>query len=227
MRVAHLALASLLLGACSSTDEPPAAPPPVAQTVADTSFDAADWMQRAAVVWDTTAWSASPDSALAASQRLATELNAALPWMDACDLPAGTEADTTASTGIMHRYPLGPEEDLVSISCELFANQATFVLAHVAGRRARLVEAAQFDETGALADTSTLFVGLESVDAPTRTVTVFTRARGVGDCGTLATHRIGPNGSMQTVSVRARECIDVLEDSVELPERWPVVFPRP
>jgi hypothetical protein len=227
MRVAHLAVVSLVLGACGSADSPSAPAPAVVQVAADTAFDAADWLQRAAVVWDTTAWAESPDSALAASQRFATELNSALPWMDACDLPAGTEADTTASTGIMHRYPLGPDEDLISISCELFANQATFVLAYVAGRRARLVEAAQFDETGALADTSTLFVGLESVDAPTRTLSVFTRARGVGDCGTLATHRIGPDGTIRTVTVRARECIDVLEDSVELPERWPVVYPLP
>jgi hypothetical protein len=168
----------------------------------------------------------APDSTLAASQRYAAELNSVLPWVDICDLPAGTEEDTTSRTGIMHRYPLGPGEDLVSISCELFANQATFVLAHVAGRRVRLVEAPQFDETGAVADTSMLFVGLETVDAPTRTLTVFTRSRGLGDCGTLATHRVATDGSVETISVRARECIDVDESQVELPEQWPQVYPR-
>jgi hypothetical protein len=226
MTLLRLVPATLILAACG-TPEPPPPPSPTVQAESDARFDAAAWMERAAVVWDSTAWSTSPDSTLAASQRYAAELDAALPWMDACDLPAGIEADTTSRSGIMHRYPLAPGEDLISISCELFANQATFVIAHVAGGRARLVEGPQFDETGALADTSTLFVGLENVDAPTRTLTVFTRARGVGDCGTLATHRVGPDGSLAIVTVRARECIDVIEDSVELPERWPVVYPRP
>jgi hypothetical protein len=146
--------------------------------------------------------------------------------MTACDLPAGAESDTTGRAGIMHRYALAAGEDLISISCELFANQATFVVAHVDSTGLRLVEAVQFDETGAPADTSTLFVGLESVDAPTRSLSVFTRARGAGDCGTLSTHRVGAHGALTPVSVRARECIDVPEDEVELPERWPVVFPR-
>lgn len=225
MTFARLVFASLILAACGSP-EPPPVPAAVSPVVADPSFDAGAWMQRAAAVWDSTAWSAQPDSILAASQRYALELNEALRWMDACDLPAGAENDTTRASGIMHRHPVAPGEDLISISCELFANQATFVVAHIAGGQARLVEAAQFDETGAVADTSVLFVGLESVDAPARTLTVFTRARGAGDCGTLSTYRIGADGRLETISVRARECIDVPEDEVELPEQWPVVYPR-
>jgi len=215
-----------VLCACGAPDDAPAPARPVPR-VADTTFDAGAWIQRAAVVWDTSSWSASYDSALAASQQFAGELDAALYWTDACDLPADEQTDSTSGTGIMHRYQLGADEYLVSISCQLFAQQATLVIAHVAGPRARLVAAPQFDESGAPADTSSLFVGLEGVDTPTRTLTIFTRARGVGDCGTLASYHVQPDGIVTTQTVRARECIDVREGEVELPEQWPVVFPAP
>src|SRR5688500_16590068 len=185
----------LILSACAQPDAP-APPDAPAASPADTSFDAAAWMERAAPVWDSTSWSAAYDSTLSASRQLAAELDAAVHWMTTCDLPADEQADSTS--GIMHRYPLGPNEHLISISCELYPYQATFVIVHVGGRRARLVEAPQFDETGAVADTSALFVGLESVDASTRSLSNFTRARGPGDCGTLATYRVGADGSVRT-----------------------------
>lgn len=226
MNLMRLIPLALMLAACGSPDAPAPAPAPAPARVAtDASFDAADWMQRAAAVWDTTSWSSAYDSTVAASRELAQELDRALPWMAACDFPANEESDSTSGWGIMHRYELAPDEHLVSISCELFAYQATFVLAHFRGAGARLIAAQQFDETGALRDTSALFVGFERVDAPTRTLSIFTRARGAGDCGTFATYQLDPEGSARTLAVRVRECIDVREDEVVLPEQWEIVYP--
>jgi hypothetical protein len=225
MNPTRLLPAALCLAACGDAQELPSdsGPPPL--VVADSAFDASAWMEGAAVVWDSTTWSASYDSALVESRRYADELNASLPWRETCDLPAEEQADTTASWGIMNRYSLGQTEHLVSISCEVFASQGTFVIVYTNGPRARLVVAEQFDDTGAPADSSALFIGLERVDAPQRTFSIFTRARGVGDCGTLANYRVQPGGVVETLSVRARECIDVRQGEEEVPEEWPVVYP--
>jgi hypothetical protein len=216
----------LLLAACASPEAPPPAPAPApVNVVADSSFDVASWMQRASPVWDTTSWSSAYDSTVAASRELARELDEALPWMAVCDFPANEESDSTSGWGIMHRYELAPQEHLVSISCEIFANQATFVIAHFRGAGARLVAAQQFDDTGQPRDTSALFVGFERVDVPTRTLSIFTRARGAGDCGTFTTYRVELEGPPQTLAVRVRECIDVREGEFTLPEQWEIVYP--
>ena len=66
--------------------------------------------------------------------------------------------------------------------------------------------------------------GESTWDARQRTLALFTRARGLGDCGTLARYRV-QGSKLVLLELRGRPC-DGDPESAPPPARWPRVFPK-
>ena len=69
--------------------------------------------------------------------------------------------------------------------------------------------------------------GDASFDPKRKTLTIFARARGIGDCGQRATWRYDTKSAkLVLVEFRGRACDDE-PDKAGPPEKWPRVFPSP
>ncbi|GAB5534106.1 MAG: hypothetical protein Rubg2KO_03550 [Rubricoccaceae bacterium] len=215
-------VALLILAGCAA-EAPPAQPDEVA-----TGFDARAWVNAVEV-------------ALADSSQLNRwnfvvgpqweTANAHLQLDRACDSyfdgdelvydPLPPDSDFYQNRrGLMEVTQLGPDEAVVTAQCTYGAYQGSYLMIHVEADRAALLSA--LVEPGESELRAPLISEPRAIRADRR-VSTFSKARGLSDCGTYTTYRIGEGADLQTVEVRQRECSDDVPDEIA-PETWPVVY---
>jgi hypothetical protein len=177
------------------------------------------------------------DARIARIKALADTLDAAVGWRAACFSYWDPEAQRVVqepadaytdhwSHGMMELFPFGEGEALAAVTCTFGAYQGTHAVVHVAGDRATLLRAQDYDEHGQpYGPPSAVFSTVMAVEPRTRTFATFARWRGLGDCGMYTQYRVGPAGEAETLKVRARDCGDTIPDELPPPQDWPVVFP--
>ena len=213
-----LALALLAAG-CAATPSP--APPD--------AFDADGWLARARTAQ---AGPFADDPEQTAAKALSAELDAAVGWAEACDTwwnpdSGQLETDPAPSPGFtrgtfeVHDVAGGA---VVAVTCDFGAYQGSYALVHVADGRAALLPGQGVDSDGRLFGPPTAIYSTPAFDGSARFET-FAKARGLGDCGILATYEITGPGQTALVQARARDC-EGDPEAAGTPDTWPVVYGR-
>lgn len=247
----RLLVLALLAAGCAAPDAPDAGPDlsadtpaarvanPDTSTVTPADFDAAAWLAEArplsGVTWSDSLGNEDPryPDALALTARLP------LGWERACD----TYEDY--DTGEMVYEPTEPGgghglrgtlevadlpggEAVVGVVCNFGAYQGSYALVHVAGSRAALLRAPALDENSQPTDRPWPVFSTPRFEPGSATFSTLGLARGLGDCGTFARHRIAGLGRVETVEVQAQECrVDADPHSAPQAGDWPVVYSAP
>jgi hypothetical protein len=156
----------------------------------------------------------------ARARALTDELDAVTGWKEAC-YPEEAE-------GNLMLYPLSGGGYVAEVTCFLAAYQANFTVVYVAPERATVLPLPLYDETGAVLDPeATNFGGLLMDDDPTdRRFAIFSKSRGMGDCGSWSLYEVSAGAAARAVEVRMRGCEMELPDELPPPQEWPVVYPR-
>ena len=224
MTRATLLLLAATLAGCA------AAPP----AMAPRAIDAADWLARARpVALESVADADLDDQRISQAYALATELDAAVGWVRACDTYWNPETqrlvteDASAgyTRGLFMLHDIGPAEAIVAVTCDFGAYQGSYALVHVAGPRAALLVGMQVSETGAPFGPPVPVYATPAFDAGAHSFTTLGVSRGLGDCGVRASYDVSGFGTATLVEARGRACDDRPGDAPP-PEDWPVVYPR-
>lgn len=239
-----LALAALLLasGGCTDPSAPEASTsaPPASETSPEASgddFDAQAWLEAAAgIAFDPETIDPESDETQAA-RALANELNDAVEWKRACDTYLDYETgepiyepltDDMASwvRGTLDVGRISDTEAVVAVTCDFGAYQGSYALVHIRGTDATLLKAKALGEAGRpLPRTIGTFSTPDWDDLGSGTLSTFGRARGLGDCGTLATYALPASGDLLEIrEVRQRECADDIPEPLPPPSEWPIVY---
>ncbi len=123
-------------------------------------------------------------------------------------------------------FPLGPKLYLVEVQCDLAAYQAVFnyVLRdeRIDPPRNTLLRFPEYD--GGEWSMQLGVAGDPSFNPDRKELQVWSRARGLGDCGQLARYGF-PNGELTLLWVRVRACDDAESppDSAFDPSSWPLI----
>ena len=129
----------------------------------------------------------------------------------AAELGAGIEVDT-----------LGEGRYLVQVLCYSGAYQpGKLVFVQGPGRSSTPLRLPGYDDGGAPEDSIPYVNGLTDFDRATRELEVFSKSRGMGDCGKLV--RFAFPGGVPTVKwLRGQECGSA-EPPIMEPHRWPLI----
>jgi hypothetical protein len=124
---------------------------------------------------------------------------------------AGIEVDT-----------LGEGRYLVQVLCYPGAYQpGKLVFVQGPGRASARLRLPGHDEGGSPEDSIPYVNGLTTFDRATRELEVFSKSRGMGDCGELV--RFAFPGGVPTVKWQRRQECGAAEPPVMEPHRWPLV----
>ncbi|HEX2203975.1 MAG TPA: DUF1176 domain-containing protein [Longimicrobium sp.] len=186
---------------------------------------------------DRSAGAASSDSASSAPVATTTASRDSLPpatdraawyararWTEGCEREHREMSRSEASGVRVH--PLGGERYLVEAECFLAAYQAryNFVLydASAAPPRATLLRFPEHDGERWLVEDG--IAGEPAVDTARGELSVFSKSRGLGDCGQVVRYAFA-GGAPKLVEVRARDCGLPPEEGEEIPPpgAWPLV----
>ncbi|MBF0515388.1 MAG: DUF1176 domain-containing protein, partial [Desulfovibrionaceae bacterium] len=160
-----------------------------------------------------------------------------LGWPQACeedfkfrfrDLPGSTKLRDAADAGEgVAIYPLGGGRHLAIAECDSFAYQISFcaVVYDETGKEPpKTVTFRQYDRDSdgtVLTDDTQIPAGWPEFDAKTKTLTVFTKARGIGDCGSYTVYGFG-SGIAELKEARAQACFDddskIIADPAQSPK---------
>lgn len=234
-----LALAASLLAACAP-DAPPADAPRTADpsTVDADGFDAAAWLAAADTLgFDPETTEFDSDETVRA-KALADTLDALVGWRRSCDTAVDPDTGETVyepldpdagdwSRGTLSVGRVSPREAVVAVTCQFGAYQGSYALVYFRGDDAVSLRAPALDEAGqpgAVAERT--FATPDWAGLDRRTFTTFAKARGIGDCGRLATYALTGSDTLAVREVRQRECGDAPPDEID-PTAWPVVYPDP
>lgn len=156
---------------------------------------------------------------------------AVLNWSEEC------EADHQSAVkllelhdGRVRVFDLGGRRSLVEVGCARGAYQDTFVYyLHDESRTPAQVTLLALPSYEAIDDEwepreLAQAAGETSFDPARKTLTVFTRARGLGDCGGIARYRV-QGARLVLLDFRGRPC-DGDPESAPPPEKWPRLFPK-
>jgi hypothetical protein len=186
---------------------------------------------------------AERQAALAALTAEALRQNAAerarlrklLGWPENCEQsfqellsPDGRGA-TTLGTGV-ESHPLGDGRTLYSVQCDLAAYQATYVimLQEKPEGPGTLLRFPLYDRDGTkiVRSEDTFLAGALDFAPRTGELTVLTKARGIGDCGSYVRYAFPATGPkrVQVVEARVKGCSDrPPQETIIDPGTWPLV----
>lgn len=159
-----------------------------------------------------------------------------LNWSKECEADFRLSSDS--ETGGLAFYKINDQTYLFRADCYLAAYQKgmIFMLVTVDGTH---ISGGQLEEQVYDPQTKTVrintendgqFLGFDSFDAKNKTVTVYTKGRGVGDCGSRRTYRL-KNTDLELIKELAMSCEDADEfhlknpDANEIPA-WPVIYEK-
>lgn len=163
-----------------------------------------------------------------------------LGWPEACEREFQEFGMT--DDGGLRVYPLENERYILSVTCNTYAYQSSliFMLLHVNPQEGGVTGTTQTldyfnpitkklapiqdEETGA-----PVVLGFDHFDVKTKTLTIFTKSRGVGDCGSRGTYQVIDN-KITLVKYEAQSCEDADKKALENPNGeltdWPVIYER-
>jgi len=158
-----------------------------------------------------------------------------LGWPEDCEQsfqellsPEGRGA-TTLGTGV-ESHPLGDGRTLYCVQCDLAAYQGTYVimLQEKPDGPGTLLRFPLYDRDGAkiVRSEDTFLAGALDFVPRTGELTVFTKARGLGDCGSYVRYAFPATGPkrVQVVEARVKGCSDrPPQETVITPDTWPLV----
>lgn len=154
---------------------------------------------------------------------------ALLQWPDACEADHASAVRILELTdGRVRAFDLGARRTLVEVGCAHGAYQDTLLYyLHDAARTPPKTTRLSLPGYEAVDDEwepreLTDAAGEASFDAARRTLTLFTRARGLGDCGSVARYRV-QGDKLALVDFRGRAC-DGEPEAAPPPDKWPRVF---
>lgn len=149
--------------------------------------------------------------------------HARLRWPEACE--QARREDPGAQGSGVRTHPLGPDRYLVEVQCASGAYQAsyTFLVYDAAASPARATPVRFPTHDGERWTLETEVAGEPSFDPEARELELFSRARGPGDCGSLARYAF-PEGEPRLLWLRARRCPEAPGDGpAPPPSEWPLV----
>jgi len=144
-------------------------------------------------------------------------------WSDDCE--EGHAAVPPSEGSGVRTYPLGEGRHLVEVECTRGAYQSGYVYALYDPRStpARATPLRFPIHDGERWTMEPEIAGTPTFDPERRELEVFSKSRGIGDCGQLIRYGF-PESGPELLWVRARDCDDApREDSVPPPEAWPLV----
>lgn len=149
-----------------------------------------------------------------------------LHWPDNCE-EAFQELFKDESQAGMEFYQLGNRQYLVHITCYGGAYQPGFVLAlyDEAKKKSRLLRLKHYERaTNGRITTyrDAEIAGFDTFNPKTKQLTVFSKSRGPGDCGSQVIYRFA-NGNLFVKEARAQACYEDARAPVTDPERWPLI----
>ena len=153
-----------------------------------------------------------------------------LKWPDDCEEEfkdsAGPGAFPGEAAGV-ETYSLGASERLAVVQCGLYAYQISFVAllfdaaGNAPGRLVTLKDYGRETSGKVTSGESTETAGEPVFDEHGKTLTVLSKSRGVGDCGSLVTYGF-ESGRAVVREARAQACFDDKRKWID-PAKWPKV----
>lgn len=148
---------------------------------------------------------------------------AILKWPAECENTFRDYARDKAGSGLKF-HPLGGQRYLVEIECDRGAYQYVFMymLFDEGTSSAKLLKLKQYDlqaDGSATVAEEEDVAGLPEFDEKNKTLKIFSKARGLGDCGSLVTYGFG-EGAANVIEARARACSDTVPKAGTNPESW-------
>jgi len=203
----------------ASTSPPPAAENPVSNPLPVPTTPPADMAnQRSATSGESAA--VSPEI----RQQILTELYSQQQALNLCDGFLDQNYSQTES----QVFALDAETYLVHLQCSLAAYQASFEFLtyqkKASGGEFKPMTLTVFNEnpSGKPTQENVRTVGgMPTYNPETRSLTIFTKFRGVGDCGSLANYQL-KDGEFQLVKYQAKFACD--GNAID-PEKYPQIFP--
>ncbi len=164
-----------------------------------------------------------------------------LGWPEACEQEFQEFGMT--DDGGLRVYPLGNEQYILSITCNTYVYQSSLVfmllqtnshLGSVTSTEQTLdfyniatkkLEPIRDEETGA-----PVVLGFDFFDSKNKTLSIYTKHRGLGDCGTNGTYMI-INNKITLIKYEAQSCENADEFYLKTPTAesipaWPVIYEK-
>ncbi len=159
-----------------------------------------------------------------------------LQWSKECESDFRLASDQ--EQGGLAFYAVQDTQYLVRIDCYLAAYQKgmIFMLVTVDGQN---ISGGQLEKQMYNPETKTVavsaenddqFLGLDSFDITTKLLTIYSKGRGIGDCGSRDTYRL-KNTDLELIKVAAMSCENADEfhlknpDAEEMPP-WPIIYEK-
>lgn len=159
-------------------------------------------------------------------------------WSELCDEDFRIGAD--AGVGGLALFSYTPTESILRVTCGVYAYQSTILFYHVSTASGKpvttLVQVPTYDlEQKKVTprvyeyedDIIGSVFGFGTFNEADKTVTIYTKDRGVGDCGTKETLKVGPEFTLLKTEYMSCEAADEFHlqnpDAEEMPA-WPVVY---
>lgn len=148
-----------------------------------------------------------------------------LHWPDDCEEAFQQTFKDEEQAG-MEFYPLGNSQYLINITCYPGAYQPGFVLAlyDEVKKKSRLLRLKRYERATngrVAAHEGAEINGFDKFDPKTKELTIFSKSRGLGDCGSLTIYRVA-SGSLFIKEARAQACYDE-RPAVTDPKHWPLI----
>ncbi len=162
-----------------------------------------------------------------------------LNWPKSCeeDFSFSNTGDLTDPAGIAF-YNTDSDEYLLRVDCSLGAYQKSmvFMLVNINGKN---ISGGQLEQQVYNPETKTVeisdaedgqFIGFDSFDSKTKLLTIYTKDRGVGDCGSHSTYRL-KNTDLELIKEAYLSCEDadafhLKNPNTETMPEWPVIFEK-
>lgn len=196
---------------------------------------------KAEVAFDEVAETIEPSGNLNPTQK-SYSIEDRLTWYQTLNWSKECEADYRLSSdkedGGLAFYKIIDQTYVLRADCYVAAYQKgmIFMLVSVNGEK---ISGGQLEEQVYDPQTKTVkintendgqFLGLDSFDVKNKTLTIYTKGRGVGDCGSRSTYRL-KNTDLELIKVAAMSCEAADEfhlknpDAEEMPI-WPVIYEK-
>lgn len=219
-------------------------PPPQTTTVVNDSpveVENDDPYGKAEAAFDEVAETIEPSGQLDFSQQTYS-IEDRLSWYEKLNWPKACEAEYRLSSnredGGLAFYKISDQTYVMRVDCYLAAYQKgmVFMLVNTDGKN---ISGAQLEEQVYNPTTKTVmvntdnegqFLGFDSFDVKTKTLSIFTKSRGVGDCGSRNTYRL-KNTDLELIKVASLSCEAADEFHLKNPEAeempaWPVIYEK-
>jgi hypothetical protein len=167
-------------------------------------------------------------NAAARDQAERERLRTMLGWPDDCEDSFRELLTRNSSVGSgVTAHALGEGRTLYCVQCDLAAYQEVFmvVLQDTPNDPGKVLTFPLYDREGGKVSRSedTSLAGWPDFNDATKTLTVFYKARGIGDCGSYVTYTFPTQGAPKVVEARAKGCSDASSKKDIEPSRWPLV----